>query len=76
MPPGLDAALEGLTASVRDDLLRVLVSPEAERLERIRLLYEYPRTRLAAELLLDLESDPSARLLVIDALRPRPMAES
>jgi hypothetical protein len=71
MPPGLDAALEGLTVSSRRRPPPGPGLTQAERLERIRLLYEYPRTRLVAELLIDLESDASARLLVIDALRVR-----
>jgi hypothetical protein len=72
MPPGLDAALEGLTVSSRRRPPPGPGLTQAERLERIRLLYEYPRTRLVAELLIDMEADPWTRSVVIEVLRNWP----
>jgi hypothetical protein len=69
LPSQLTAALEQLTPGARSDLLRALVTPEPARLERIRRLYERDDTRQVAELLIDLEADPWARSIVIEALR-------
>jgi hypothetical protein len=69
IPPVLTAALARLTPAARLDLLRALINPEDGRLERIRRLYEREDTRQVAERLIDLESDPLARGLVIEALR-------
>jgi hypothetical protein len=68
IPPELTAALGQLSPAARLDLLRALVSPESGRLERIWGLYDREDTRQAANLLIDLESDPLARGLVIDTL--------
>jgi hypothetical protein len=68
-PPELTAALALLTPPARLDLLRALVNPETGRSERIRRLYERDDTRQVAELLIDLESEPFIRALVIEALR-------
>jgi hypothetical protein len=69
IPPELTAALELLTPAARLDLLRALINPETGRAERIRRLYERDEMRHVAELLIDLEADPLARGLVIEALR-------
>src|SRR6266542_1928545 len=53
--------LTRLPSGARRDLLRVLASPSDVRAGLIRQMYERTATRDLAEVLMDLEADPSAQ---------------
>ena len=57
--------LDALGPASRAELLRVLDLPDAERADLIGSLYERPRFRTMAELLIDLEEDLPGRAIVI-----------
>ena len=61
--------IDGLGPRVRTLLLAVLHLPEDRRAARIGELYADERTRAFAELLIDVEAEPSLRGFVIAELR-------
>ena len=70
LPPELIAATDALGEDGRNALLSVMVTlPDEARARRIGDLYADPSTRTMAELLIDLEADPTAKALVIAAIR-------
>jgi hypothetical protein len=70
LPPELVAAMDALGEGGLTALLGVMVTlPDEARAKRIGELYADPATRTMAELLIDLEADPTAKALVIAAIR-------
>jgi len=61
--------LSNLQPGVRQDLLRVLTSPERVRADVIRQFFERPEGRSLAQTLMDLEADELLRLQVVAKLR-------
>ena len=61
--------VEQLPGPARRDLLRILTLPDAERAEEIGAMYCDGRFVSLAELVIDLEAEPAARVLVVGELR-------
>jgi hypothetical protein len=65
----LQECLNAFGWAARAELLRVLILPDIERAARIGEFHRNPKTRVLAELLIDLEEDRAARALVVGMLR-------
>jgi hypothetical protein len=61
--------LEALPPAARAELLHVLRLPDFERAARIGEFWSYPQSRTFGELLIDLEEDKAARVVVFGLLR-------
>ncbi len=65
--------LDAFPPAARGELLHLLTFPDFERVGRIRDFYSNPKTRMFAELLIDLEEDRAARAVVVVMLRESEM---
>jgi hypothetical protein len=57
VPEEFVVAVEALSPADRTDLMRALVSPRSDRLDRIRRLFERDETRQVTGLRIDFEAD-------------------
>ncbi|MGZ8650158.1 MAG: hypothetical protein ACXW08_16270 [Solirubrobacteraceae bacterium] len=62
------SALEQLPPAARAELLRVLTLPDFDRADAIGAYYN-PATRQFAQLLIDAETDPALRAVLVGMLR-------
>jgi hypothetical protein len=67
--PELRLRLHARGPTARAELLRVLTMSREKRARRIGALYQVPMLQTCAELLMDIEDDPSARAVVLAELR-------
>ena len=65
----LQERLDATPKAARAELLRVLMLPDLERVERIGEFWANPKTRTFAELLIDCEEDRTLRAVLVGMLQ-------